>query len=129
VKAAALVEAATGRDFPQLETQLADKAGGWLSAPPPVAGQGLFLNGANYSTLLKWNLGVPLLQADCAGRPCPLSRGPVDVFGGHAVPYKKSGFGTFAHKAFSAKSLPGPEFRTTARGTSPETDVARRTSC
>jgi len=34
VKAAALLEAATGRDVPRLETQRAWKAGGWLSAPP-----------------------------------------------------------------------------------------------
>jgi len=38
-------------------------------------------------------LGVPLLPADCAGRPCHLCGGPVDVFGDHAVSCKKSGFG------------------------------------
>jgi len=58
-----------------------------------VAGQGLCLTGANYSTLLKWHLGVPLLPADCAGRPCPLCGEPVDVFCDHAVACKKSGFG------------------------------------
>jgi len=31
---------------------------------PPVAGQGLCLTGINYSTLLEWHLGVPLLPAD-----------------------------------------------------------------
>jgi len=61
--------------------------------PPPVAGQGFCLAGANYSTLLKWHLGVPLLPADCAGRPCPLGGGLVDIFGDHAVSCKKSGFG------------------------------------
>jgi len=91
-KAAALLEAATGRDVPRLEAQRAGKAGGWLSAPP-VAGLGLCLTGAHNSTLLKWHLGVPLLAADCAGRPCPLCGGPVDVFGDHAVSCKKSGFG------------------------------------
>jgi len=70
-KAAALLEAATGRDVPRLEAQRAGKAGGWLSAPP-VADQGLCLPGAHYSTLLKRHLGVPLLPADCAGRVCPL---------------------------------------------------------
>jgi len=75
-----------------LEAQRAGKAGGWLSAPL-VAGQGLSLTGAHYSTLLKWHLGVPLLPADCAGRPCPLWGGPVDVFGDQAVSCKKSGFG------------------------------------
>jgi len=79
-KAAALLEAATGRDVPRLEAQRAGKAGGWLSAPP-VAGKGLYLTGANYSTLLKWHLRVPLLPAVCAGRPFPLCGGPVDVFG------------------------------------------------
>jgi len=58
-----------------------------------VAGQGLCLTGANYSTQLKWHLNVPLLPVDCAGRPCPLCGGPVDVFGDHAVACKKSGFG------------------------------------
>jgi len=58
-----------------------------------VAGQGLCLAGANYSTLLKWHLGVALLPADCAGRPCPLCGGPVDIFGDHAVSCKMSGFG------------------------------------
>jgi len=71
VKAAALLDLATGRDVPRLEAQRGGGAGGWLSAPP-VAGQGLCLTGANYSTLLKWHLGVSLLPADCAGRPCPL---------------------------------------------------------
>jgi len=78
VKATALLEAATGRDVPRLETQRAGKAGGWLSAPP-VAGLGLCLAGANYSTLLKWHLGVPLLRAmegsmrEMEGScPCPL---------------------------------------------------------
>jgi len=33
VKAVALLEAATGRDIPWLETQWVGKAGGWLSAP------------------------------------------------------------------------------------------------
>jgi len=60
--------------------------------PPPVAVQGLCLTGAHYSTLLKWHLGVPLLPADCVGRPCPLCGGPLDVFGDHAVSCKKSGF-------------------------------------
>jgi len=34
-----------------------------------------------------------LLPADCAGMPCPLFGGPVDVFGDHTVSCKKSGFG------------------------------------
>jgi len=77
---------------PRPEAQWAGKAGGWLS-PPPVAGQGLCLAGANYSTLLKWHLGVPMLPADYAGRPCPLCGGPEDIFGDHTVSCKKSGFG------------------------------------
>jgi len=79
-KAAALLEAATGKDVPRSEAQRAGKAGGWLSAHP-LAGQGLCLTGAHYSILLKWHLGVPLLPADCAGRPYPLCGGPVDVLG------------------------------------------------
>jgi len=62
LEAASLLEAATGRDVPRLEAQRAGKAGGWLSAP--FAGQGLCLAGANYSTLLKWPLGLPLLPTD-----------------------------------------------------------------
>jgi len=92
VKAAALLEAANGRDVPRLEAQRAGKAGGWLSVPPFV-GQGLCLTGATYSTLPRWHLVVPLLPAHSAGRPCPLCGGPVDVFGDHAVSCKKSGFG------------------------------------
>jgi len=34
-----------------------------------------------------------LLPADCAGRPCPLCKEPVDVFGDLAVSCKKLGFG------------------------------------
>jgi len=93
VKAATLLEAATGRDVPRLEAQRAGKAGGWLSAPPRGGPRFLCLSCANYSTLLKWHLGVPLLPADCAGRPCPLCGGPVDIFGDHAVSCRKSGFG------------------------------------
>jgi len=92
VMAAALLEAATCRNVPRLEAHRAGKADGWLSAPP-MAGQGLCLTGAHYSTLLKWHLGATLLPADCAGRPCPLCGGPVDIFGDHAVSCKKSGFG------------------------------------
>jgi len=33
--------------------------------------------------LPKWHLGVPLLPADCAGRPCRLCGGPVDIFEDH----------------------------------------------
>jgi len=84
VKAASILNATTGRDVPRLESQRARKAGGWLSAPP-VACQGICLAGTNYSTLLEWQLGVPLLLADCAGRPCPLCGGPVDIFDDHAV--------------------------------------------
>jgi len=89
-KSAALLEAASGRDVPRLEAQRAGKAGEGLSPPPQVAGQGLCITGAHYSTLLKWRLGVP---ADCMGRPCPLCGGPVDVPGDHAVSCKESGFG------------------------------------
>jgi len=71
VKAASLLERATGRHVPRLEAQRAGKAREWLSEPH-VAGQGFCLAGANYSTLLNWHLGVPLLPADCAGRPCTL---------------------------------------------------------
>jgi len=92
VKAAVFLEAAAGRDFPRLEAQRAGKAGGWLS-DPPVAGDGLCLTGAHYSTLLKWHLGSPLLPVDCAGRPCSICGGPAYVFGDHAVSCKKSGFG------------------------------------
>jgi len=92
VKAASLLEAATGRDVPRLEAQRAGKAGGCPSAPP-MAGPGLCLAGANYSTLVKWHVGVPLLPAECAGRPCPLCGGPVGIFGDNAVSCKTSGFG------------------------------------
>jgi len=60
---------------------------------PPVAGQGICLTGAHFSTLLKWQLGVPLLAADCACTPCLLCGGPVGVFGDHAVSCKKSRYG------------------------------------
>jgi len=79
------------QDVPRLEVKRAGKAGGWLSAPS-VAGQGLCLAGANYCTLLKWHLRVPLLPADCAGRPCPLCDGPVDMFGDYSVSCKTSDF-------------------------------------
>jgi len=46
LKATALLEEANGRDVPRLEAQRAGKAGGWLSPPPLVAGQGLCLTGA-----------------------------------------------------------------------------------
>jgi len=90
-KAAALLEAATGRDVPRLEAQRAGKAGGWLSALP-VAGQGLCLTGANYSTLLKLHLGGVLATSGLRGQTLPPVRRP-DVFGDHAVSCKKSGFG------------------------------------
>jgi len=60
---------------------------------PPSGGPEPLPLGANYSTQLKWHLDVPLLPVDCAGRPCPLCGGPVDVFGDHTVSCKKSGFG------------------------------------
>lgn len=89
VKAAAPAEAATGRDMPRLEAQLAGKAGGWLSALHPVAGYGLCPSVPNYSTLLMCNQGGPLLSIGCAGSPFPMCAGPVDVVSDHAVSGKK----------------------------------------
>jgi len=125
-KAASLLKAATGRDVPRFQGVWAGKAGGWLSPPPPpVAGQGVCLTGANYSTLPKRQLGVPLLPADFAGRPRPCAEGrqmfsattPCNVIN------RDSGIGTMAHKPFSARSLPSSEFTMTARWTSPEIDA------
>jgi len=92
LKAGSLFEAATGLDVVRLEARRSGKAGGWLSAPP-LAGQVFCLAEANYSALLKWHMGLPLLPADCAGRPYPVCGGPVDILGDHAVSCKKSGFG------------------------------------
>jgi len=121
VKAAALLEAVSGRDVPRVEAERAGKAGGWLSAPQ-VAGRGICLTGAHYSILLKWHLGVALLPVNFAGRPFPLCGGTVDVFGDYAVSCKKSGFGDrqLAHKPFYARSSPTPEFHMTARWKSPK---------
>jgi len=57
-----------------------------MAVGPPVAGQGLCLPGIHYSTLLKWHLGVPLLPAHYAGKPCLLCGGPVDFFGDEVGP-------------------------------------------
>jgi len=105
---------------------------GWLAVgPPPVAGQGLCLAGANYSTLSKWHLGVPFLPADCAGRPCLLCGGPVDVFGDHAVSCKTSGFGDrhLGTQSVFCQVLTQAGSRMTARWTSPGMADAQRTSC
>jgi len=88
MKAAELIEAATGRYVSRLGAQRAGKAGGWPSPPPSITGQGHCLSGANLPCL-----GMALLPADWAGRPCPLCGGPVDVFGDHVVTCKKAGFG------------------------------------
>jgi len=119
VKAAALLEAATGRGVP---------AG---CRHPPVAGLGLCLSGANYSTLLKWHLGVPLLPLDCAGRPCPYAEGRWSLSATmpcHAGS-RALGLGTLALNLSSARSLLKPGSRMTARWTSLEMADARRTSC
>jgi len=60
---------------------------------PSGGPRSLCLAGANYCTLLKWHLGVPLLPADCAGRPCHLCGWPLYIFVEESVPCKKSGIG------------------------------------
>jgi len=73
-KAAAVLEADYWMDVPRLEAQQADEAGGWLSAPS-LAGQGLCLTGAHYSTLLKWHLGCPCYQQTARARRTPCAEG------------------------------------------------------
>jgi len=91
VKAASLLEVAKGRDAPRLVGQRGEGSG-MAIAPPPVAVQGL-QGRRQLLHIVQGHLGVPLLPADCAGRPCPLCGKPVDIFGDHAVACKKSGFG------------------------------------
>jgi len=129
-KAAALVEAATGREVPRLEAQRAGKAGGWLS-PPPLAGQGLCRTGAHHCPWLKWHLRVPLLPADCADRPCPLCGGPVDVVRDHAVSCKKSGFGDrhLGTQTIFCQVLTQSRVPHDREVKSPEKDAAQPTFC
>jgi len=112
VKAASLIQAAAGRDVPRLVAQRPGKARGWLSPPPSVAGQGLCLAGANYSKLLKWHLGVPLLPADCAGRPlcapCVEGRWTSSATTPCHARSRAYGIGTLALNLISARSLPKP---------------------
>jgi len=102
-----------------------------MAIGPPVAGQRLCLAGANYSSLLMWHLGVPLLPADCAGRPSHLCGGPVDIFGDHAVSCKSraSGTGTLVLNLSSARSVPKPGFRMTAKWMLPGMADALQISC
>ena len=80
------------RDVPRFEAQMAGRAGGWMSAPP-IAGLGLCIPANQYSLLLRWHLGAPLLRPTCAGRPCVACGAPCDTFGDHAVSCAKVGFG------------------------------------
>ena len=127
---AGVVARLTGRDLPRWEAQSTGRAGAWMSAPP-APGLGLAIPGERYGTLLRWHLGLPLLPADCAGRPCPVCAAPVDVFGDHAVCCVKLGFvpGTPARVTFFAGCCPRPGCRTTARLTWPATAIGPLMSC
>jgi len=99
--------------------------------PSPVADQGLCLAGANYSTLLKWPLGVPLLPANCAGSRAPCMEGRLTSSATTLSRGKRraSGTGTSALILSSARSLPKPEFRMTAKWMLPGMADALQKSC
>jgi len=125
VKAAALLEADTGRDVPRLEAQRAGKAGGWLMAPP-VAGQGLCHTRKTIPRFERGTWGCPFYQRIArAGRASSAEgRSTSSAATRCRARNRGLGIGPLEHNHFSARSLPNPEFRTTARGTSPETDAA-----
>ena len=89
---AAMADRVRGRDIPRWEAQARGRSGAWMSGPP-VASLGLCLGGPQYSLLLRWHLGLPLLPKDCEGRPCGHCGTGVDVYGDHAVSCVKVGFG------------------------------------
>ena len=80
---------ATGRDSVRLSFQEDATSTGWLTVPPSTA-LGNACPPGQYRLLLKWFLGIPILEPILAGQPCPMCGDAVDIFGDHAVSCQKN---------------------------------------
>jgi hypothetical protein len=80
----ALVNIASSRDTVRLSFQEGHGATSWLTVPPAPA-LGNACPPSQFRLLLRWFLGMPILEEELAGKPCPLCGDPVDIFGDHAV--------------------------------------------
>jgi len=130
VKAAALLEAATGRDVPRLRHSGRARRADGCHPLPQWRARGSASQGPTIPRYSSGTLGCPCYQRIARADRAPYAEGlwtPTATTPCH-VRSRDSGIGTLAHKPFLARSLPNPEFHMTARWTSPETDAARRTS-
>ena len=74
----------TARDRVRFHAQRAPHASTWL-AVIPSSGLRTKVDTNSWKCLLRWTLGIPIVDQNLAGKPCPRCQTPVDVFGDHAV--------------------------------------------
>ena len=74
----------TARDRVRFQAQRAPHASSWL-AVIPSSGLRTKVDTSAWRCLLRWTLGIPLIDQTLAGKPCPRCQTPVDIFGDHAV--------------------------------------------
>lgn len=85
----ALLQDSPARDIVRLKCQDSADAAAWSRAPP-CAAFGTKIPRETYQVIIRWHLGMPLLAASCAGKPCPSCGDACDIFGDHAVTCLKS---------------------------------------
>ena len=87
-----LLSKASGRDVVRLQCLSRNASGAWLHAIPSKA-LGLEFSPAVFRTLLKFWLGLPVVEATADGSAvCPYCEGPCDVYGDHLLCCKKVEF-------------------------------------
>ena len=78
------------RDQAHLAFYQAPVSTAWMTAPPVLA-LGLKFGSREYRLLLRWRLGVPLLNEDSSGVKCPQCGCSVDIYRDHAVSCGRNG--------------------------------------
>ena len=84
LKRRTLETTSSSRDSIRLSFQEGTTATAWLTVPPSPA-LGNACPPSQFRLLLRWFLGIPILEESLAGKPCPLCGDPVDIYGDHAV--------------------------------------------
>ena len=85
-----LLDSVNARDRARLLCQGDGNSGCWLE-PCPSESLGLRLSSSEFSILLKWWLGLPVMP-DAPGCSCPLCGDAADIFGDHALACRRGGF-------------------------------------
>ena len=79
----------TIRDQVRFRAQQSPHSGAWLAAIPSAAKK-TRIPSEHWRLLLRWTLGMPIVQQEFIGAPCVRCDHPVDVWGDHSVSCMKN---------------------------------------